>query len=327
MSNGSPFQEIEITSFDEFEHTYSDIRKNHRHYETVSRGQAEAVWGLVPSAFREFSGDEISVESFKDQIRREFLDVSYFVKIADVLGFDLPGDLLELLNPIKFNISKDESFYNWYNTTKNGWKELITIAQHYGVKTRYLDFTFNPYTALFFAALEVTKKYLDKIPTIPESSNHFSLWVLDKDYLNNSGCTLDHFEVPTARNKYLNAQKGLFLSPPLPHIYEPEFYSRRIEMVNKKSLDILEVIRENNYHLVNNGDIELQKRWPIIYKFNFPFQIAPKVIQELDDNHKINMATQKPNLENIIPYRQFREKLDEQVSELKDKKVNPDKRP
>lgn len=327
MSNGSPFQEIEISSFDEFERTYSDIRINRRPFNTVSRGQAEAVWGLVPSAFREFKSDEISIESFKDQIRREFWDVSYFVKIADGLGFDMPGDLLELLNPIKFNISEDKNFYDWYYTTKAGWKELISIAQHYGVKTRYLDFTFNPYTALFFAAMEVTKKYQGECDKIPESNNHFSLWVLDKDYLNNSGCSIDHFEVPTARNKYLNAQKGLFLSPPLSLIYEPGFYSRRIESLKKKSLDISEVIRENNYHLVNNSDIELRRRWPIIYKFNFPFQIAPKVIQELDDNHKINMATQKPNLENIIPYRQFREKVNDLAFKLRDKQRNPDSIP
>lgn len=318
MNNSSPFQEIEISSLDEFERIYSDIRINRRPCNTISRGQAEAVWGLVPSAFRGFKSDEISVESFKDQIRREFSDVSYFVKKADGLGFDLPGDLLELLNPIIFNISKDESFYYWYNTTKSGWKELITIAQHYGVKTRYLDFTFNSYTALFFAALEVTRMCLGEIDKNPDSNNHFSLWILDKDLLTYSGCTIDHFETPTARNKYLNAQKGLFLSPPLPRIYEPEFYSRRIEIVNKKSLDILEVIRENNYLLVNNGDIELQKRWPIIYKFNFPFQIAPKILQELDEKYDINLATQKPNLENIIPYRKFKEKVDVLVYKLKD---------
>lgn len=332
MSNDDPFQEVEISSFDEFERTYSDIRINRRLFNTVSRGQAEAVWGLVPSAFREFNTNEISLESFKDRIRREFQDVSYFVKIADGLGFDMPGDLLELLNPNKFNLTENKNFenknfYDWYNTTKAGWKEIISIAQHYGVKTRYLDFTFNPHTALFFAAMEVTKKYQRECDKIPESNNQFSLWVLDKDYLNNPGCTINHFEVPTARNKYLNAQKGLFLSPPLNQLYEPGFYGRRTESVNKKSLDILEVIKDNNYHLVSNGDIELQRKWPIFYKFSFPFPSAPKILQVLDDEYKINMANQKPNLENIIPYRKFREKLDELASELEDNKGNSDRSP
>ena len=62
MTNGSPFQEIEISSLDEFDLTYLDIRKNRRLYHTVFRGQSEAIWGLVPSAFRNFDVDEIPIE-------------------------------------------------------------------------------------------------------------------------------------------------------------------------------------------------------------------------------------------------------------------------
>ncbi|MEW6144488.1 MAG: FRG domain-containing protein [Thermodesulfobacteriota bacterium] len=319
MNNDSPFKEIYLSSFDEFELAYSDIRMNRKHYKTVFRGQAEAIWGLVPSVLRGFSDDVIPMESIRERIMREYIDVSYFVIIADRMGFDLPGDLFELLNPIKFNISEDKSFYDWYCTTKAGWKEVISIAQHYGVKTRYLDFTFNPYTALFFAAMEVTRKYLGECDKIPESNNHFSLWMLDKDYLNNSCCTIDHFEVPTARNKYLNAQKGLFLSPPLPPLYDAPFYGDTKKMnVNKKSLDIMEEVMGNNYHSVNNGDLDLKRRWPIIYKYNFSFTIAPTILQELDAQYDINIATQKPNLENIINYRQFREKVNDLACILRD---------
>jgi FRG domain len=319
MSKGDPFQEIEISSFNQFELTYLDIQKNRSLYTTVFRGQSEAIWGLIPSALRNFNDDVIPIEAIKDRIKRELSDVSYFVKIADRTRFDLPGDLLEFLNPIKFNISNDQSFYYWYSITISGWKALITIAQHHGVQTRYLDFTFNPYTALFFAAMEVTRKYLGEIDKIKESNNHFSLWMLDSFYLIKSDCNIDYFEVPTARNKYLNAQKGLFLSPPLPPLYG-EISDRKVENVNKKSFDIVEVAIDNNYNLVRQGDEGLERRWPSIFKFNFPFHIAPQILQELDEKYDINIATQKPNLENIIPYKQFREKVNRLAYELRDKK-------
>ena len=318
MSNGDPFQEIEISSFEEFELKYLNIRNNRRIFHTFFRGQSEAIWGLVPSIFRNFEEDEIPVESIKNAIVSEFAKVAWFVENADRIGFDLPGELLEFLNTDNFDINDPKNFHYWYYQPSNTWIELMTIAQHYGVQTRYLDFTFNPFTALYFAAEDVVKKLLNEKDKVTFSDDNFSLWMLDRFNLRNmpgkSNRNIQYFQVPTARNRYLNAQKGLFLTPPLPELKE------KLKTVNKNIFNIAEVIKTNNIERVGEGEEGLRRRWPTIYKFNFPFRIAPLVLKEIDEKHNINLSTLKPNLEHIMPYEKLRLKVYNLAYELRNKK-------
>ena len=49
ITSPEPFEELEISSFDEFESKYSIFLKNRNLYQCIFRGQSEAIWGLVPS--------------------------------------------------------------------------------------------------------------------------------------------------------------------------------------------------------------------------------------------------------------------------------------
>lgn len=214
MVSSEPFAEFEIKSFDDFESRYLTIQKNRTHLDAVYRGQSESVWELVPSIFRDNPNQtSLSFDWVKDRISMEYQGVRYFAIMADRMGFDLPGDLMKLLN-VK-NIDKF-GFKSWYITSRNKFVEVICVAQHHGIPTRFLDFTFDPYVALYFAAEGVIRKLLGEVNKAGNSNAQFSLWMIDRLYLYDEKCTVKHFEVPTARNKYLNAQRGLFLRPPLP---------------------------------------------------------------------------------------------------------------
>lgn len=302
MPTPEPFKETNINSLEEFESTYSSMLTERNLYQCVFRGQSEAIWGLVPSIFRNLNDDNISIEDIKMRIKEEFSGVANFVYQADKLGFDLPGDLWDFLNRKKFDINKMKEFRYWYFEIDNYWAEQTTIAQHYGIKTRYLDFTHNPYAAIYFAAEEATKKLLNEVNRIEGSNEHFSVWFIDELYLKDEGSTIKLHRAPTARNKYLNAQKGLFISYPLPSLRPT------IETVPKKSLDIAEIAIEDCRKLGEKYP-GFKRRLPAIYKFNFPFDVAPEILQKLNNNYDINLSTLKPNLENIISNNIFTQKV------------------
>jgi hypothetical protein len=95
-----PFKEKLISSFDEFISIISNIQENQQFKHFTYRGQSEAIWELIPSIFRDSLEDKnlVSDQWLKEMIRKEFEGVKYFVRIADEMGFDLPGDLFPLLN-------------------------------------------------------------------------------------------------------------------------------------------------------------------------------------------------------------------------------------
>jgi len=203
----------------------------------VYRGQSDATWPLVPSAFRQGKtfptergwqtvGDrqrDLDAVSGGRKGRRyvqaflEFGALVAFFQAADEAGLTLPEDSQIIRSKLD-----SESFDD------NVWPDLelrsiLALAQHHGLPTRLLDWTWDWRVAAFFAAREAIKG----------QTEHLAVWRLDandlrvhtrlvyESYSPHPQGTAPRVEpkmphvlhlvtAPGATNPNLRAQKGLF---------------------------------------------------------------------------------------------------------------------
>ncbi len=211
----------------------------------VFRGQRDAKWGLTPSAWRENKNtpalkrievltrrcsQDFHLQITKDlehyhkgiekctidniikcysQARAEFSVILEFLKFADDLGHPVPGAdnylRLEDHNYIpELRNYPHTHFIPEPNTA-------TALAQHHGIPTRTIDWTYSPDIAAFFAAADV-----DPL----EEDGEIAIWAINLHNLNRYNisqiqdrefCRFKVLKSARADNPFLNAQKGLFL--------------------------------------------------------------------------------------------------------------------
>ncbi|HCE2075710.1 TPA: FRG domain-containing protein [Vibrio parahaemolyticus] len=206
---------------------------------SIFRGHADSNWLAIPSAFRANSrllSDRelapIGERTNREQIEAEFHTLSLFVEELNLNGFHVPNeDVLSLdTHALQFL-----SFLNEIGRGESVWPpksyhSIISIAQHYGMPTRFLDFTYDPYVAIYFAALGVLKGC---------NSDYMSIYAIDihstniRDYDFETNYERDGLykhrpenriyqlvKSPSSFNNNLRSQKGMFLAA-----VEKSFYS------------------------------------------------------------------------------------------------------
>jgi hypothetical protein len=136
------------------------------------------------------------------QIEAEGWLLADFIGLADEIGFQLPGDLTVFRFPWElhrhFVLDPNEP-WPWTSIL-----EVAAIAQHHGVPTRLLDFTFNQLVAAYFAAAD---------RDIP--SHHLAVWAVDIEFIREAWPRFEHgvrvVQVSRGSNPFLHAQSGLFI--------------------------------------------------------------------------------------------------------------------
>jgi hypothetical protein len=186
------------------------------------RGQSNADWSLTPSAFRAnavlgFKPGAATPSSNqidrKNQERRALQDFLFF---ADRMGLKVPGDNIHFRVPQLpgYPSRPPIDFWPWESVL-----ETLAIAQHHGVPTRLLDFTYDPMVAGFFAAYDAWEtmgrpniyKKLEQDGYLAVWAIHLPLIYTSVDNTFSSTPRLILVTAPRAENSYLHHQDGFFM--------------------------------------------------------------------------------------------------------------------
>lgn len=217
----------------------------------VFRGQADATWGLVPSLFRpknsllttlrnppiDIYEDKVELRSSeaRELAMKEFYTIMRFSAACDRSGFAIPEDGQEFRSYEKskennnlLNSCLEKDSKHQFQWPPKMYRSLYALAQHYEIPTRFLDWSWSPKVAAYFAAYEAAKELYNSEDKGTVLSKKLSVWALDIDLFVNPNRTsymkplpdgtlwlaygrIQVVTAPHASNPNLNAQSGLFI--------------------------------------------------------------------------------------------------------------------
>ena len=213
---------IQTKEYDTFKDFYSDISLYgllHAELKNfIFRGESTGTYELLPSALREDNIDKLFRASKlpENQWNWEYCQqtaehklLRNFFMISNNNGLKVP-DVKVLFNdyydffPAKFF----NEYREWLPTELS---ELAALAQHYGVLTRLLDWSFDINAAIYFASLGACKR---KKNNNEKENDVMVIWALNFRQIELLRTTTKNipirFVVPTYKdNPNLNAQKGI----------------------------------------------------------------------------------------------------------------------
>jgi hypothetical protein len=214
----------------------------------VFRGHSKESYKLIPNALRPENIEQLwqyvnggnvnrdQTEFLSLQIDAEFQLLREFYKLADMQGLGVPA-----ANTFRKNLAQTfDAFGARHIDQQSIWlpedlHEATALAQHYEIPTRLLDWTYDPYVALYFA-----------LKGVVDASEKFVVWALNKDHISFLQPTVNRINIEFitphyASNPNLNAQKGLFTLCPVKRLSIMEetklMQDGRVQLVDRRPLD------------------------------------------------------------------------------------------
>lgn len=211
----------------------------------IYRGESSAKYTLLPTALRENKNDELwsltrSQKPIDNQHEWEYWQtlaeysiLRNFFKTCDDNNLYIP-QIDNLRNNIIVFFDLEFSSYKSKWLPKELY-ELAGLAQHYGLPTRFLDWSMDIYTSLYFASIGSIKNY--------DSTDYMVLWALNAQFIEFIKHTKEQLPLKIIKPQYcgnpnLGAQKGIFtfweIEKP---IIDISFLNKDIQLVDRTPLD------------------------------------------------------------------------------------------
>ena len=201
---------------------------------------------------------------------------------------------------------------NWeFDWPQNEILETLALAQHYGVPTRLLEFTEDPFVAAYFAASEAWDSRNSKVFEDFEKQ-HLAVWVIDLRFVqcldNIRGRYPDRIRiirVPRANNSYLRAQFGFFLVDRCANDMRTRGELLRGEILPEELLSLDRVIADRSsswqkvHHITCPNQLQTWFGEPPVRRITLHADHTGELLKELS-KRGITKATVMPSLDRIV---------------------------
>lgn len=266
----------------------------------IFRGQGDSRWPLVPSSLRRAPHCSESNQSndpayskynpirFPWRILAEETDsVRAFLRLADELGlllFSIPEHVFkDLYKQTKAAAEGERKEHPEMNPQV---QEAFALAQHHGVRTRFLDWSASPLAALYFAA----KDAFDARCNSDDDRDSFAVWAVPRQLPNQERI---RFVTPArSRNPFAQRQLGYLT-------YDNEVDLHYDQRLGWPSQD---VVLDKYQQDCGNG------RWPVLRKVVVPKYLACELLCLLYQEG-VSQAHLMPTLDNIVETMDIMEEL------------------